>query len=664
MLFGCFAACLVSALGSGYRGMIAGLSPALVIGMAVVASTMDASGDARFVSVAVALMLCATITGIICFLVGWFRLANLMRFIPYPVAAGFVAGIGGAVCLAAMSLMGAEPEWRAVPALLEPGTLWRWAPGIAYGIVLYWAMKRWRSPLILPVSVALAVGVCHLVFRALDMSTAQAAEAGLLLTGTGGGDLWPALRPGDLVRTEWTAVAMQAPNMLALAAVALIAIVMNISGLEVAAKQELDWDREFAVGGVASLAAGLGGGTVAAIVVPASLRSKLLGATSRLTGVVAALVIVTALFLGDGMLELVPTALVGGILVFAGLGMLDEGLVRAYRRLPRSDFGVIALIFVAIIGLGLLEGVGVGMLAALVFFAVRLSRVDLIESCYTAREQRSSKVRPIPDRAILLEVGDRVQAYRLRGYIFFGSVYPLADRLQQVLRGIARPECLMLDFAAVSGVDHSAVHVLSRLLEEANAEGVKVIVGALPEHLMQQFERNLPGLVFASLVVEPNADRALERGEEFVISAWKTNKELAEERRARLFEHAAAGLEQYLDRQIRFEELVDELSLWLDSREYAASDILYDASSPSEGLELLLSGRASAYDAAGTRLYQCGPGDAIRPWGPMAENVVSVAAEEPCRAMAIAPAARRWLETHRQDLVLKLYGFLLSDQLR
>ena len=82
---------------------------------------------------------------------------------------------------------------------------------------------------------------------------------------------------------------------------------MNFAGLELATNQELDWDREFRVTGVASMVAGLGGGTVATFVVPASLRSKLLGATTRLTGVVAALVIGIALFLGDGILGFVPS---------------------------------------------------------------------------------------------------------------------------------------------------------------------------------------------------------------------------------------------------------------------------------------------------------------------------------------------------------------------
>ena len=46
-----------------------------------------------------------------------------------------------------------------------------------------------------------------------------------------------------------------------------------------------------------------------------------------IAGLSPALVIGGALFPGDGMLELVPVSLVGGILFFAGFGMLDEGFV-------------------------------------------------------------------------------------------------------------------------------------------------------------------------------------------------------------------------------------------------------------------------------------------------------------------------------------------------
>ena len=405
VLFGNFATCLIIALAGGYLGAIAGLSPALVIIMATIGFTMNAEGDALFVTTAVALIISAVATGACCLMVGYFRLANIVRFIPYPVAGGFVAGIGGAVCLAALSLMGAKPDWRAIPSLFEPSVLWKWSPGAAYGTALYLAMKRWNNPLTLPVSVALAGAAYHFALATFDISGDAARAEGLLLTSTADGNLWPALFPADLAQVQWASMAEQVPHMLTLMLVAFISVVLNFAGLELAVNQELDWDREFRVTGVASVVSGLGGGTVATLVVPASLRSKLLGATTRLTGVVAALVIGGALFLGDGMLELVPSPLVGGILIFAGLGMLDQGLVASRRRLPWSEYGVILLIFIAITSFGMIEGVGVGMLATLVFFAVRLSRVDPIGSQFTARERESNKARPIPDRAILLEGG-------------------------------------------------------------------------------------------------------------------------------------------------------------------------------------------------------------------------------------------------------------------
>ena len=197
-------------------------------------------------------MVSAVAAGACCLLLGRFRLANLVRFIPYPVAGGFVAGIGGAVCPAALSLMGAEADWRTIPALLDLSVLRRWGPGAAYGIALYLAMRRWGNPLILPVSVTLAGGAYHLVLAAAGMTGDEARTAGLLLTSTANGGLWPALGLADLALVEWAALMAQIPHVLALILVAFICVIMNLAGLELAANQELDWDREFRVTGIAA----------------------------------------------------------------------------------------------------------------------------------------------------------------------------------------------------------------------------------------------------------------------------------------------------------------------------------------------------------------------------------------------------------------------------
>ena len=256
------------------------LSPALVVGMAAFGSSIALQGYPLFVSVYAILMLTAVVTGISCFLIGRFGLANLLRFIPYPVSSGFIAGIGGAVCLAAMSLLGTEVHWNSTHELLEFSALVRWVPGVCYGVALYAASKKWSNPLILPASAVLVVICYHLALAWLGITGDEARQMGLLLTSTAEGNLWPTVGFSDVLLVDWMEVFKQLPNMLALILVAYICVVLNIAGLEAATNQELDWDKEFKAGGASTIVTGVGGGMIATIVIPASLRSKILGGTT------------------------------------------------------------------------------------------------------------------------------------------------------------------------------------------------------------------------------------------------------------------------------------------------------------------------------------------------------------------------------------------------
>lgn len=664
ILFGNFAACLIIALLGGFRGAISGLSPALVIVMATIGFTMDAQGDVLFVTTVVALIISAVIAGVFCLAIGHFQLSNLVRFIPYPVSSGFVAGIGGAVCLAAMTLMGAEVQLHTIPALLDPMVFWKWSPGAVYGVALYLAMKRWRNPLILPLSVVLAVSAYYVALAVLGISGDEARAAGLLLTSTADAGLWPSIMPADLAHVDWAAMGAQIPGILTLILFALITVILNIAGLEIAANQELDWNRAFTATGVANVVAGLGGGTAASMIVPASLRSKQFGATTRLTGVIAALVIGGALFLGDEFLNLVPVPLVGGILFFAGAGMLDEGLLKTLRRLPWTDYATILLIFLVIIFFGLFEGVGTGIAATLIFFTFRISRTEVIDTTYTLRERPSRKAHPIPYRAILMERGHRVHIYHLSGYVFFGSIYPLIDRLKQHLNGTSHARCLILDFGAVAGFDFSAVYVLGRFLQTARKSKTHVVFSDLQESLRKGLQRILKPSDFASLQTEPDIDRALEHCEEVLIRAWKREANATDKQRASLLVRVSDDLERHLEQQIQFEEIIDNLKNYLNPHHYAAREEVSGPESPKDCLHLVITGRASAYDAHGLRINQFGPGDAIWTSGLVDKGTKSVLADEPCQTMALTSGARDWLEQHEVRLALKLYRYLFAGHFR
>ena len=666
VVFGGFVVCLVIALTSGYRGAVSLTAAPSAMVLVVIGSTVGVEDDslARFVTTTTVIVVGSLAMGAFFLMVGQFRLAKLVRFIPYSVAGGFIAGTGVVLCVAALSLMGVTLE--TLSSLLEPDMLWRWGPGVAYGLGLFFVTKRWNSHFILPASLLIIAMLYHLVFAVIELSGDEARAAGLLFAGTAEGGLWPPFHLGDLTLVDWAAVAAQAPNILTLIVVTLIAVAMHLSALELAANVELEWNREFRATGAAGVIAGLGAGSGGSMVFTFSILSDRFGARTRLTGVVTAVVIGCVVLLGDSLLNYVTVPIIAGSLLFIGLSLLDEWIVKSLRRLPLTEYVIVMLIAVTIAFLGFLEGVGVGMAITLIFFAVRLSRVELIESSFTACQRHSNRIRPIPDRAILRTEGERIQGYCLRGYVFFGSVGSLLDRLKQSLDSTRRPDCILLDFGAVSGFDFSAISALCRFIRTAHSVGARVVFSAVAEKLKRGLERNLPSPVYDNLLFEPNADRALERCEDIALAAWRS--EQGEERgwRDTQLERIVGDMERHLDRQVLFEDMVDELRDWLEPRSYDAGEALVSIGERQNGLQLLIGGQASAYDVNGTRLFQCGPGDAVEPrsaFGPYAAKTVMIA-DQPCRTMMLTPAARLWLEENEERLIVKLYRYLLTMKSR
>ena len=66
-------------------------------------------------------------------------------------------------------MMGVTLDRQVLSSLLEPAVLWSWGPGVAYGLGLFFAIKRWNHFLILPVSFALAALLYHLGSAFLDL---------------------------------------------------------------------------------------------------------------------------------------------------------------------------------------------------------------------------------------------------------------------------------------------------------------------------------------------------------------------------------------------------------------------------------------------------------------------------------------------------------------
>ena len=667
LLFGYAAFCLLVALTSGHRGMIAcpqGTSVAVLGSMGAVLTKVmaGANGETLFMTLVAALILSTTITSL-CFLaLGQCRIANLLRFVPYPVACGVLAGTGWVLCVAALSMMcGLPMEWRTLPRLIEPAILLKCGIGVAFCLGLVLAMKRWNNYLVAATSFVVVGAVYHLGLSVADITVEEAKAEGLLFAGMADSGVWPAFELGDLALVDWGSLAVVAPNLLAVTLVTLLKLAMNLHSLQVDTDREIDTDWEFRVAGLSGLVAAAGGSTPGCQSFGYSRFSHMLGADTRLTGIVAAGVVSLCALFGGQLVALMPVPLTAGVLLFVGVGLLGSWLFSVREKMRRADYGVALLTCATIATLGFIEGIVLGLIATLVLLVIRLGRMEVIEAEFTGRDQWSNKRRTIPERAILLDQGKRMRVYRLRGLVFFGSVHRLLDRIKAALKETPQPACIVLDCARVSGFDFSAANALGGFIRSTHGTDTRLVLAAAPELLRENLRRNLPGDVRDGLLFEADVDHGLERGEDVILALSRDESGTPGHLLDRVFD----DMKRYLERQIVFEEMVDRLEPWLEPRDYLPGDELAAQGELQEGAQLLVKGQASVYDGAGVRISRCDPGAAVEPRAAFGSCIAmaSTIADASCRTMLFTPKARLLLEALDPTLSLQFYRYLVARTL-
>ncbi len=241
ILFGSLLACLTIALGTTFKPsiMLPQDAPAAILstaGIAVAASLgVDASEDTRFMTMLAIMGCSAILTGGIFIAIGHFKLANLFRFMPYPVVGGFLAGTGWLLASGSIGVMCDVPlTLSTLEQLITPEVMAKWAPGLLYGVTLFVILNRWSHFLILPGALICGMGLFYVGFMAYGISPTQAAEQGFLLSGLPEGGLWPAFSLADVSHINWVVVLTEIPTMLTVALVSILGLLMNVSGMELA----------------------------------------------------------------------------------------------------------------------------------------------------------------------------------------------------------------------------------------------------------------------------------------------------------------------------------------------------------------------------------------------------------------------------------------------
>ena len=630
--------------------------------MIAIAQSMDLEGRDFYLAFAFSIIGCALLTGVFFLVIGYFRFANFFRFVPYTVAAGALAGSGILILLFALRLAGLDLDPEVWPTLWEPLVFWKWFLAVSLGIVFVLATTFWKRFWVLPALFAVICVLFHIGLVAVGMSIEEGIAAGLFLQADWSVALWPAFSLQDLNGVRWDVVSAQVLNGTVLFLVLLVLTVVSFAQLELGASMEFDWNREFKLHGAANLLSGLGGGIPGATVASATLPNIALRANTPVTSVVIAIVLLLVVFFGSSLLRLVPLPVTSAFLISVAVPLIHDWLFKSKKRLDNTEFAMLVLICVTIVFVGFLHAIALGLVLSLVFFAVRLSQVSLVDEEYSIARRQSRTLRSIPDQAIVKVYGSRARVFRLRGYVFFGSAHTFANLLKESLKRESKPSCVVIDFAQVSGFDLSALDSLRGYMQQANVDNVATLLSSTSDRLKREIQQDLPPDLSENLIWEESEESALVAAEELLLKRYEEDVASDPSLRDLVRLATTSDLTDYLDRQVEFESLLSNLTDRFETIDYEDQDSLTAAGEPQEGMQLLISGRADAHSTDGTVLYECEPGAIIEGRSAIESRTpsISVIAQGPCRTLLVTREGLEKLDAEDSGLALKLYRYTLA----
>ena len=669
MLFGALVMQLIVAISSSMPGMLAGPqdSPAAILGLAAVAisTQMVAATDAaKFITVVATVMLTSILSGILFLLMGGFKLSRFIRFIPYPVVGGFIAGTGLLLARGGVGVMLGTPlDMASLPLLVQTDQLLLWVPGTIFAVLLVIATRRFKHVLTLPIMLTAAVIIFYVAVWLSGLTMAEVREMGWLLGPFPQGALWRPLQLSLFSQVDWSVVAGQASNIAAAVVLSMVGLLLNTSALELIARKDIDMNRELLATGMANIAGGLGGSSVGFHYLGLSALPFRAGVFSRLVGVFAALVTGLVLLFGASLLSLIPTPVVGGLLLYLGLSFLVEWLYDAWFQLPHVDYLMVVIILAVVATVGFLAGVGVGIVIAIIVFVVNYSRINMVKNTLSGTTYRSNLERPPEHRFLLRRFGEQIYVLQLQGYIFFGTAQGLLTRVYERVQGLHEEPLrhLLLDFQNVTALDSSAIFSFVRLKQFAESNGFRIVITDLDDVSKAQFARS--GLTEQDGILRffESLDYGMEWCENEILKGEASNTIIR-----------AASVNAQLRREFSSPELIDRFTQYLDKQEIEAGQVLMRQGDVPDCMYFIDKGKVTAQLELGAdktiRLKSMGAGTMIGEAGLYLKQTRSatVIANEPSVVYRLSADALKQMEEDEPRLASKLHEWVarvLSERL-
>ncbi|MES2771173.1 MAG: SLC26A/SulP transporter family protein [Pseudomonadota bacterium] len=427
------------------------------------------------------------LTGVIQLLIGALGLGKLIRYIPYPVASGYLSGVALLIIGSQLpNFLGAAKGSFWLAALLNPDT-WDWRAlviGMTTVVTTLYVPKLTRA---IPATiVGIVAGVLSYLALASDDPRLFELPGNSLVIGAIGAnssgyfglitDRW--LQIGELKLAQIASLAVSALTLAALLCIDTLKTCVVLDQLTATRHQP---NRELIAQGLANFFASAAGGLPGAGTMGASMVNLNSGAKTRISGIIEGVfTLLVAVVLG-AFIAWIPIAALSGVLIIIGFRMIDTDPLRFLEsRATVLDFIVVLAVIGVTLSVGLIAASVVGVVLSVILFLREQVGGNIVRRKSFLSQRSSTWYRSEAETRTLEQKGNSAVVFELQGSLFFGTAYQLYRTLEPELR---LRDFVIIDMQRVQSLDITAAHMLNLVRDTLHERGVPLLLSNVRESL-------------------------------------------------------------------------------------------------------------------------------------------------------------------------------------
>ncbi len=214
---------------------------------------------------------------------------------------------------------------------------------------------------------------------------------------------------------------------------------------------------------VCSLTASLGG-SAATMRTVAALNA---GSSTKITTLINPLILIILLYKCSGFVAQIPLAVLAAILIKIGYDILDMKFIKVLKYAPKDDLYILFLVFFLTVFYNLIFAVGAGITLAALLYAKRVAdkTKTIHKKVYDADIMQM-------ERILERNYKHKIRVVHIEGQFFFGSATQLISHFDDVLG----TEYLIINYDGDDLLDISAVFALEDIIVRLKSQHINVIL--------------------------------------------------------------------------------------------------------------------------------------------------------------------------------------------